>query len=147
MKTLLFVMLAATMTVSCVSKQKQDQATEAAAAQAKAVTIDSVNTANQQEKTIDSLKTVVDEKEQVKQAAEDKPVVQTQTPATTETNKKGWNSTTKGAVIGAGAGGITGAMVAKHKGAGAVVGGLLGAGVGAGTGAVIDGSKKKKDPK
>ncbi|MCP9768927.1 glycine zipper 2TM domain-containing protein [Lacihabitans sp. LS3-19] len=57
-------------------------------------------------------------------------------------SKKKMNATTKGAIIGAGTGAVTGAIVdKKHRGRGAVVGGLLGAGAGAVTGSVID--KKK----
>lgn len=41
--------------------------------------------------------------------------------------KKGWSNATKGAVIGAGAGAIGGAVLAKKKGLGAVVGGVVGA--------------------
>lgn len=57
--------------------------------------------------------------------------------------KKGWSAKAKGAIIGAGAGAITGAMVDKRKGEGAIIGGILGAGAGLGTGAIID--KKQKD--
>ena len=56
--------------------------------------------------------------------------------------KRGWSAKAKGAVIGAGAGAITGAVIdRKNRGAGAVIGGLLGAGAGTGVGAIID--KKK----
>jgi hypothetical protein len=41
--------------------------------------------------------------------------------------KKGWNNATKGAVIGAGAGAIGGAILSKKKGLGAVIGGVVGA--------------------
>jgi hypothetical protein len=65
-------------------------------------------------------------------------------PAKTK-KKKGWSNTAKGAVIGAGVGAVTGAIVDKKSSAtGAVVGGLAGAGVGAATGAVIDHKKKKR---
>jgi hypothetical protein len=60
-----------------------------------------------------------------------------ETPA--ETKKKGWSAKAKGAVIGAGAGAITGAAVSKdQKGKGAIIGGILGAGAGLGVGAIID---------
>lgn len=71
----------------------------------------------------------------------------TAAPAPAEKKKKGWSATAKGAVIGAGVGGITGAMVNKKKGEGAIVGGILGAGTGAGVGAIIDRSKKNKENK
>lgn len=49
------------------------------------------------------------------------------TATTEEEKKKGWSNATKGAVIGAGAGAIGGAVIAKKKGLGAVVGGVVGA--------------------
>ena len=59
--------------------------------------------------------------------------------------KKGWNDKEKGAVIGAGVGAITGAIVdKKHHAVGAVIGGVAGAGAGYGTGAIIDNKKKKE---
>ena len=65
--------------------------------------------------------------------------------ATTGQKKKGWTGAVKGAVIGAGAGAITGAMVDKKKGEGAIVGGILGAGTGAGVGALLDKHKRNKE--
>jgi len=44
--------------------------------------------------------------------------------------KRGWSSAAKGAVIGAGAGAVTGVLVDKKDGRGAIIGGLLGAGTG-----------------
>jgi len=44
--------------------------------------------------------------------------------------KRGWSSAAKGAAIGAGAGAITGVLVDKKDGRGAIIGGLLGAGTG-----------------
>lgn len=55
------------------------------------------------------------------------------------------SSTAKGAIIGAGVGAVTGAIVDKKHGEGAIVGAVLGAGAGAGTGAIIDHNKKKKE--
>jgi len=53
--------------------------------------------------------------------------------------KKGWSAKAKGAVIGAGAGAIGGAIINKrNRVAGAVIGGVLGAGAGTGIGAIID---------
>jgi hypothetical protein len=54
--------------------------------------------------------------------------------------KKGMSSAAKGAIIGAGAGAVTGILVDKKDGRGAVIGGV----VGAGTGYVIGRSKDKK---
>ena len=59
------------------------------------------------------------------------------TPA--QKKKKGWSAKADGAIIGAGAGALTGAAVDnKNRGAGAVIGGVIGAAAGVGTGAVID---------
>ena len=41
--------------------------------------------------------------------------------------KKGWSKAAKGAVIGAGAGAIGGAILSKKKGKGAIIGGIIGA--------------------
>jgi len=57
--------------------------------------------------------------------------------------KKGWNNATKGAVIGAGAGAIGGAIISKKKGLGAVIGGVVGAAGGYIIGKNID--KKNAD--
>ena len=55
--------------------------------------------------------------------------------------KKGWSKAAKGAAIGAGVGAVTGVIVDKKDGRGAVIGGLAGAGAGY----VIGRSKDKKD--
>lgn len=55
--------------------------------------------------------------------------------------KKGWSKAAKGAVIGAGAGAIAGAVISKKPVKGAVIGGVIGAGAGY----VIGRSKDKKD--
>jgi len=63
------------------------------------------------------------------------PVVYQEAPA----RKRGWSAKAKGAVIGAGTGAASGAIINKrNRAAGAVIGGVLGAGVGTGVGAVID---------
>ena len=59
----------------------------------------------------------------------------------TQPAKKGWSKAAKGAAIGAGVGAVTGVIVDKKDGRGAVVGGLAGAGAGY----VIGRSKDKKD--
>lgn len=66
------------------------------------------------------------------------------TPVGYTKKKKGLGTPAKGAIIGAGVGAITGAIVSKKKGQGAIIGGVLGAGAGAGTGVIIDRNKKKK---
>ena len=54
--------------------------------------------------------------------------------------KKGWSSAAKGAAIGAGAGAVTGIIIDKKDGRGALIGGVLGAG----TGYVIGRSKDRR---
>lgn len=98
---------------------------------AKESTIDSIKMEMEKQRIIDSV-----------QRAEQEKVVYVNQNATTTTEKKGWSSTAKGAVIGAGVGAATGAIVSKKKGEGAIIGGLAGAGIGAGTGAIIDSKKK-----
>ena len=65
-------------------------------------------------------------------------------PTTAPAQKKKWSHTAKGAVVGAGAGAITGAVVNKDRVKGAAIGTIIGAGVGAGTGAIVDHQVKKK---
>jgi hypothetical protein len=62
--------------------------------------------------------------------------------------KKGVPTAVKGAVIGAGAGAIGGAIIdKKNPGKGAIIGGVIGAGAGAATGIILDKNKKKKAAK
>ena len=135
--------------VSCQNQGKE------AINKAKQASIDSMKVEINKQRIIDSMKTEManmkEEKKIESQKAESQKVVVVHEQATgtavapqATPKKKGWSSTAKGAVIGAGVGAITGAAVSKKKGQGAIIGGLAGAGIGAGTGAIIDGSKKKK---
>jgi hypothetical protein len=66
-------------------------------------------------------------------------------PVAEEKKKKGLNNAAKGAIIGAGAGAIGGAIINKeNRGKGAIIGGAVGAGAGAVTGVILDKRKKKK---
>lgn len=68
------------------------------------------------------------------------------TGETGEKKKKGVNNTVKGAIIGAGAGAVGGAIInKKNPGKGAIIGGVVGAGAGAVTGVILDKNKKKKE--
>lgn len=49
---------------------------------------------------------------------------------TTTDKKKGWSDAATGTAIGAGAGGLAGAIIDHGKGRGAIIGGLVGAGAG-----------------
>jgi hypothetical protein len=65
---------------------------------------------------------------------------------TEEKKKKGVSNTVKGAVIGAGAGAVGGAIInKKNPGKGAIIGGVVGAGAGAVTGIILDKNKKKRE--
>jgi hypothetical protein len=100
--------------------------------------------------TIDSMNLVESKKreEALKKERDEARVAAAESGPTQPENtkkKKKWSNTAKGAVIGAGAGAVAGAVLDKNnRGAGAVIGGLAGAGVGAGTGAVIDHKKKQQ---
>jgi hypothetical protein len=121
--------------VSCQNQQKED------VNKAKKASIDSMKTEIIKQKTIDSMQLEITKIKEESEQPQNVTVVNQ--PATTTTaKKKGWSGTAKGAVIGAGVGAATGAIVSKKKGQGAIIGGLVGAGVGAGTGAIIDDSKK-----
>lgn len=114
---------------------------------AKIATIDSMEVEIAKQEAIDSMKVEMAKLEQQKIVKE---VVVVNQPAavanTTQTpKKKKWSGAAKGAVIGAGVGAVTGAIISEKKGQGAIIGGLAGAGVGAGTGAIIDNEKKKKE--
>jgi uncharacterized protein YfiM (DUF2279 family) len=68
----------------------------------------------------------------------------TQTTPVAVKKKKGMSTPVKGALIGAGVGAATGAIVSKKKVKGAVVGAVVGAGAGAATGVIIDKRREKK---
>ena len=70
----------------------------------------------------------------------------TSTPAKVYKKKRKISRTAEGALIGAGVGAISGAIIDKNnRGKGAIIGGVIGAGVGAGAGAVLDKKAKQKD--
>jgi hypothetical protein len=144
MKTLYLILFSFAI-ISCQNQGKID------IQKAKQASIDSMKVEISKQKVIDSMKTelakVQEEKEkaQVEAVPQKVVVVNQQAPAVAAApKKKGWSSTAKGAVIGAGVGAVTGAIISQKKGEGAIIGGLAGAGVGAGTGAIIDGKKKKE---
>lgn len=123
---------------------------EAALLKEKQLAIDSMKHVMEKKAIVDSMNTVMANRE-AREKAEEARVAEaknTQAVATSTAapakRKKGWNHTAKGAVVGAGTGAITGAIVNKKRGEGALVGSLIGAGVGAGTGAIVDNSQKKK---
>lgn len=164
MRNIIMIVAGICLMTSC-SNNGQNQADELAAKQR---SIDSMQNEIARKQLVDSMnlvsaaaaeaaKPVVTKERTVYVSSHNSPRKNTTT--TSETNisttnaatapapkqRKGLGPTATGAIIGAGAGAITGAMVSKKKGEGAVVGGVLGAGAGAGVGAIIKNSQKKKD--
>ena len=144
MKTYILILSVALFSVSC-----KNTANEAGVAgDPQQATIDSLKMEMDKQKaemakqrTIDSMNAVAESKR-----AAQRPVIVNNTPAAAATpaeqKRKGWSGAAKGAVIGAGVGAVSGALIDKDKpGRGAVIGGLAGGGLGAGTGAVIDSEK------
>jgi uncharacterized protein RhaS with RHS repeats len=138
MKYLAIFMVAALGFTSCKNSDSQGS-TAKVEQQAK---IDSLQTIVEKQRVIDSKNVMVEEQKAAAERNRKEVVVVNQTSPATSTRIKGWSSTAKGAVIGAGVGAATGAIISKKKGQGAIIGGLAGAGIGAGTGAIIDGNKK-----
>lgn len=104
--------------------------------EAKQQVIDSIEIAQEKQRIIDSMTLVT--------AKEKEVIYVNNTTQSNTTERKVMSNTAKGALIGAGVGAATGAIVSDKKGTGAIIGGLAGAGVGAGTGAIIDEKKKKE---
>ncbi|MEC5167135.1 hypothetical protein RCH18_002885 [Flavobacterium sp. PL11] len=140
---LVYFFLLSIVVISCQNQGKMDiQA-------AKKATVDSMKVVNEKQRVIDSMKLEIVKIEEAKIETKKEVIVVNQqapssTTTTTTTKKQGWSNTAKGAVIGAGVGAATGAIISKKKVQGAIIGGVAGAGVGAGTGAILD-AKKKKD--
>lgn len=144
MKTV-YILIIALSIFSCQNQSNADMK------KAKQASIDSMKVAIEQQKVMDSMKTEMAKIKEEQKVESQKVVVVHQQAAngntattTTTTKKKGWSATAKGAVIGAGVGAATGAIVSKKKGEGAIIGGLAGAALGTGTGAVIDSKNKKQ---
>lgn len=131
--------------------------TDAEIAKAKQAAVDSmkqVNLISQQQRQIDSLEMTskLSPTKAVNTATDNSYTIssRTTTPSTpvsyaSSKKKKKMGNVAKGAIIGAGVGAITGAVVSKKKGQGAIVGGVLGAGAGAGVVAVINKKQKQKE--
>lgn len=130
------VMILAGVGVLSLSSCKNTDKQGVIADDAKQVTIDSMKQVAEKQRIIDSMQMVNAQKEK------EVVVVNNQAPAAATPQRKKWSGAAKGAVIGAGVGAVTGAVVSKKKAEGAIIGGLAGAAVGAGTGAVIDDKKK-----
>ena len=132
MRTIYLVVLSLVV-FSCQNQTKLDLEKEKQAA------IDSVKVEMEKQRLIDSMRVEMAQSKKEKEVV----IVNQSGQASAPTKRKGWSNTAKGAVIGAGIGAATGAIISDKKGEGAIIGGLAGAGVGAGTGAIIDENKKK----
>ncbi|MFY0256154.1 hypothetical protein ACDQ55_19625 [Chitinophaga sp. 30R24] len=143
MKQILVALAAVVIFFSC--KSNPDNA--AAIEKAQKATIDSLNTVNavkqQIADSINAQKAHTTETAGAQQLSND-ATTPAPVPAAKKKGWKSWSHTAKGAVVGAGAGAVTGAIVNKDHVKGAAIGTIIGAGVGAGTGAIVDHSKKKK---
>ena len=136
MKKIAMILGLVSIMVSCKNTDKQGVLTD----DANKVIIDSMKMVAEKQRIIDSM-TIVNQSLQ-QQQKEIVVIHENQTtPTTPIPQKKKWSGAAKGAVIGAGVGAATGAIVSKKKGQGAIIGGLAGAGVGAGTGAILDNKK------
>ncbi|KQS27996.1 YMGG-like glycine zipper-containing protein [Dyadobacter sp. Leaf189] len=147
MKSLVSVLLAASVLSACNNSAKQQEV----ALKAQQRTIDSMKTAMEKQAIIDSMNNVMaqqkeEQTRQEEQVKEEQQMVATanQAPQPAAQKKSRWNHKAKGAVVGAGTGAVTGAIINKNRAEGALVGSLIGAGVGLGTGAIVDHEKKKK---
>ncbi len=151
MKTILSTaIIASIFAVSCGASAKQEAEIQAAKQQ----TLDSINqvqtAARIEQLRQDSIKHA--EQQQRAVAASNNNGSTSSEPQTAAQKKKGMSNTTKGALIGTGAGVVTGAIIGaatsddQAKGAviGGVIGGAVGSGAGYGTGAAVDKKKKKE---
>ncbi|SFM91310.1 YMGG-like Gly-zipper [Chitinophaga sp. YR627] len=154
MKKLFLSLATVTVLFACNNKPSQEEAIESA----RQAAVDSVNNANAvneaKQQAIDSMKAV--EKARAGNApatvnhsnsnSSDNSAPAASTATTTTEKKKGWSHTAKGAVVGAGTGAVTGAIINKNdRVKGAAIGTVVGAGAGAGIGAIVDHAKKKKE--
>ena len=135
MKKLIMISTAICIFISCKNSDSQGKIVD----DVHQTTIDSMKVVAEKQRIIDSM-TIVQQKEIEKQ--KEIIVVNNQQPVAATPTRKKWSGAAKGAVIGAGVGAVTGAVISKNKTEGAIIGGLAGAGVGAGTGAILDDKKK-----
>jgi hypothetical protein len=173
MKKITIIITASYLLFACNDASKKDieeakkmtidsMTTEAKMKDAKQSIIDSMTTQAKIEKakqfTVDSLKSVAQINKSTTSNYKAKPnelvgykanstTTETAQPAPTvyTKKKKKMSNVAKGALIGAGVGAISGAVIAgKNKpGRGAIIGGVVGAGLGSVTGVIIDKKQKK----
>ncbi|MVT08461.1 YMGG-like glycine zipper-containing protein [Chitinophaga tropicalis] len=146
MKQIILTLATATILFACNSQSAQQEAIEAA----KQETVDSINNVNAvKQQVIDSINTAKKARAAERSHAvsnNESTASNSEGTTTTTTKKKGWSHTAKGAVVGAGTGAVTGAILNKNdRLKGAAIGTVVGAGAGAGIGAIVDHAKKKKE--
>jgi hypothetical protein len=144
MRKLLIALAATAVFASCHNNADNAAAIESA----KQATIDSMNVVNAEKERAEH-ETKASKKRSTAAApaaSSENSTASSGAAAPAPAKKKGWSHTAKGAVVGAGAGAITGAVVNKNdRVKGAAIGTIVGAGMGAGIGAIVDHEKKKKE--
>lgn len=157
MKKVILILMTLTGIYGCNTKSTNSDAEIAKAKQAAVDSMKQVNLISQQQWQIDSLKNVAEakaDKANTTATASSANAYTSSSRSTTptapvsyasNTRKKKMSNVAKSAIIGAGVGAVTGAVVSKKKGQGAVIGGVVGAGAGAGVGAVIDKKQRQKE--
>ncbi|HWV33446.1 MAG TPA: glycine zipper family protein [Dyadobacter sp.] len=151
MKAVISMLLAASMLAACNTQSDKQEAL----LKSQQKTIDSMRVALEKQAIIDSMNALQTQRQEAEkwedlekneatnhtQAVSSTPA---QAPVAAAPAKKKWSHTAKGALVGAGTGAITGAIVNKKRVEGALIGTVIGAGVGAGTGAIVDHTVKKR---
>ncbi|OJV14667.1 MAG: hypothetical protein BGO21_18360 [Dyadobacter sp. 50-39] len=147
MKAVISVLFASSVMVACNTQSNKQEAV----LKSQQKTIDSMRVAMEKQAIIDSMNAAQAQRAEAakwedleKNEATNHTQAVASAPAPAARTKKKWSHTAKGAVVGAGTGAITGAIINKKRGEGALIGSLIGAGVGAGTGAIVDHSVKKR---
>ena len=111
------VLLFSLLFISCQFQNKEE------IEKAKQASIDSMKTEIEKQRVVDSMKTELARVNEEKEVLQNSKTVVVNTTTTTQAapKKKGWSNAAKGAVIGAGVGAATGAIVSKKKGTGAII--------------------------
>jgi len=148
MKAVISMLCAASVMVACNTQSDKQEAL----LKSQQKTIDSMRVAMEKQAIIDSMNALQAQRQEAQKWEEiekneatnhTQAVASAPAPSTARAKKK-WSHTAKGAVVGAGTGAITGALINKKRVEGALIGTVIGAGVGAGTGAIVDQSVKKR---
>ncbi|WP_291197531.1 glycine zipper family protein [Dyadobacter sp.] len=148
MKAVISMLFAASVMVACNTQSDKQEAL----LKSQQKTIDSMRVVMEKQAIIDSMNALQAQRKEAEkwedleknEATNHTQAVASAPAAASAPAKKKWSHTAKGALVGAGTGAITGAIVNKKHVEGALIGTVIGAGVGAGTGAIVDHSVKKK---